>query len=49
MVMWVAFKRHDLTHGVKQPMWLLIAGVLALLLEIFIGVKSISGIVNLWA
>ncbi|MFG6303492.1 NRAMP family divalent metal transporter, partial [Corynebacterium hesseae] len=49
MVMWVAFKRQDLTHGVKQPMWLLIAGVLALLLEIFIGVKSISGIVNLWA
>ena len=49
MIMWVAFKRHDLTHGVKQPMWLLIAGVLALALEIFIGVKSISGIVELWA
>ena len=49
MVMWVAFRRHDLTHGVKQPMWLLIAGVLALGLEIVIGVKSISGIVELWA
>lgn len=49
MVMWVAFRRRDLTHGVKQPMWLLILGVLALGLEIIVGVKSISGIVNLWA
>ena len=49
MVMWVAFRRRDLTHGVKQPMWLLILGLLALALEIYIGVKSISGIVNLWA
>ena len=49
MVMWVAFRRHDLTHNVKQPMWLLILGLLALVLEIYIGIKSISGLVNLWA
>src|SRR5699024_11530676 len=42
MVMWVAFKRRDLMQGVKHPIWLLVAGSLALVLEIYIGVKSFS-------
>ncbi|MDO5031123.1 NRAMP family divalent metal transporter [Corynebacterium sp.] len=49
MVMWVAFRRHDLTQGIKQPKWLLVLGLLALILEIYIGVNSISGIAKLWA
>ncbi|MGO1446403.1 MAG: NRAMP family divalent metal transporter [Corynebacterium casei] len=49
MVMWVAFRRPDLLQGVKHPKWLLVAGALALILEIYIGVKAFSGIVNMWA
>lgn len=48
MVMWVAFKRRDLMQGVKHPVWLLVAGSLALVLEIYIGVKSFSSIVDMW-
>ncbi|GJN43264.1 divalent metal cation transporter [Corynebacterium ammoniagenes] len=48
MVMWVAFKRRDLMQGVKHPIWLLVAGSLALVLEIYIGVKSFSSIVDMW-
>ncbi|WP_448855286.1 NRAMP family divalent metal transporter [Corynebacterium camporealensis] len=49
LVMWVAFKRRDLMQGIKQPMWLLIAGAAALVLEIYIGINSISGITELFA
>ncbi len=48
MVMWVAFKWRDLMQGVKHPIWLLVAGSLALVLEIYIGVKSFSSIVDMW-
>ncbi|MDY5839586.1 MAG: NRAMP family divalent metal transporter [Corynebacterium camporealensis] len=48
LVMWVAFKRRDLMQGIKQPMWLLIAGAAALVLEIYIGINSISGITELF-
>ena len=49
LVMWVAFRRRDLLGGVKHPVWLLVAGSLALILEIYIGIKAFSGIVNMWA
>lgn len=49
VVMWVAWRRRDLLHGYKYPAFLLVLGALALVLEIFIGVKSISGITALWA
>ncbi|MDK7884178.1 NRAMP family divalent metal transporter [Corynebacterium striatum] len=49
MVMWVAFRRRDLFGGVKHPMWLLVVGSIALLLELYIGFNSISGIMKLWA
>lgn len=49
LVMWVAWRRRDLLGGVKHPVWLLIAGSLALILEIYIGIMSISGIVDMWA
>jgi len=48
MVMWVAFKRRDLMQGVKHPIWLLVAGSLALVLEINTGVKSFPSIVDMW-
>ncbi len=48
IVMWVAFRRRDLLHGYKHPAWLLVVGALALVLEIFIGIKSFSGILALW-
>lgn len=48
MVMWVAFRRRDLLHGYKYPTVLLVIGAIALILELFIGFKSISGIVALW-
>ncbi|HHT58204.1 NRAMP family divalent metal transporter, partial [Corynebacterium stationis] len=49
LVMWVAFRRRDLLGGVKHPVWLLVAGSLALILEIYIGINAFSGIVNMWA
>lgn len=49
MVMWVAFRRRDLFGGVKHPMRLLVVGSIALLLELYIGFNSISGIMKLWA
>lgn len=48
MVMWVAFRRRDLLHGYKYPTVLLVIGAIALILELFIGFKSISGIAALW-
>ena len=49
MVMWVAFRRRDLLGGVKQPRFLLAIGLIALVLEIYIGINSISGIVEMWS
>lgn len=49
MVMWVAFRRPDLLGGVKHPKWLLIVGAVALILEIFIGFKALSGIMDMWS
>lgn len=49
MVMWVAFRRRDLLGDVKQPKFLLAIGLIALVLEIYIGINSISGIVKLWS
>ena len=49
LVMWVAFRRRDLLGNVKQPMILLIIGTVALILEIYIGIHSFSGIMKLWA
>ncbi|MGP5557351.1 NRAMP family divalent metal transporter [Corynebacterium flavescens] len=49
MIMWVAFRRRDLLGGVKQPAFLLVIGLIALVLEIYIGVNSIAGIMKLWA
>lgn len=49
MVMWVAYRRRDLLGDSKYPTWLLVLGTLALLLELYIGFYSFSGIMKLWA
>lgn len=40
--------RKDLLRGYKYPLWLLIAGLLAFLLTIFMGVQSFEGLAELW-
>lgn len=48
VVMWVAWRRRDLLHGYKYPAWLIVVGVLAWLLTIYIGVNAFSGIADLF-
>ena len=48
LVLWVAWRRRDLLHGYRYPAWLLIAGVLAWLLTLFLGWQSIAGLQALW-
>ena len=49
VIMWVAWRRRDLLHGYKYPGWLLVAGLLAWLLTLFLGIQSLSGLGKLWA
>ncbi|WP_181896975.1 NRAMP family divalent metal transporter [Corynebacterium senegalense] len=49
VVMWAAWRRKDLLQGYKYPTWLLVIGGLVLILTLFMGVKSISGLSALWA
>ena len=49
LVLWVAWRRRDLLHGYRYPAWLLIAGVLAWLLTLWLGWQSISGLSSLWS
>lgn len=48
LVLWVAWKRRDLLHGYRYPKWLLIVGALVLLIELYLGWNSLSGIADLW-
>nr|WP_218852520.1 NRAMP family divalent metal transporter [Spelaeicoccus albus] len=49
VLLYAAWRRRDLLQGYKYPKWLLIAGVLAWLLTIYLGWNSISGLESLWA
>lgn len=49
VILWVAWRRRDLLQGYKYPLWLLIVGVLAWLLTLYLGWMSISGLGQLWA
>ncbi len=49
IILWTAWKRRDLMHGYKYPTWLLIVGVLAWLLTLFLGFTAIQGLGKLWA
>lgn len=48
VLLWVAWRRRDLLNGYRYPVWLLVVGVLAWLLSLYLGVNSISGIADLW-
>lgn len=49
VVLWVAWRRRDLLHGYKYPIWLAIIGTLAWALTIYLGWNSLSSIAELWA
>ncbi len=48
LVLWVAWKRRDLLKGYSYPKWLLVVGVVVLVLEIYLGWNSLTGIADLW-
>lgn len=48
VLLYAAWRRRDLLHGYKYPAWLLIIGVLAWLLTIFLAWNSLAGIASLW-
>jgi Mn2+/Fe2+ NRAMP family transporter len=48
VVLWVAWRRRDLLGGYRYPAWLLIIGVLAWLLTLYLGWSSLSGLAGLF-
>ncbi len=48
VVLWVAWRRRDLLGGYKYPAWLLVIGVLAWLLTLYLGWSSLSGLAGLF-
>ncbi len=44
VLLWVAWRRRDLLGGYVYPRWLLVAGVLAWLLSIYLAYRSISAV-----
>ena len=48
VVLWAGWRRQDLLQGYKYPKWLLIMGGIMLLLTMYMGVRSLSGLAALW-
>jgi Mn2+/Fe2+ NRAMP family transporter len=48
LLMWVAGRRRDLLGGYRYPVWLLVLGVAAWLLSLYLGYNSLTGIADLW-
>jgi Mn2+/Fe2+ NRAMP family transporter len=48
IVMWVAWRRTDLLGGYDYPRWLVVIGVLAWLLTIYLAIKSIGPVIDLF-
>jgi Mn2+/Fe2+ NRAMP family transporter len=44
LVLWIAWRRRDLLHGYVYPAWLLGIGVLAWLVTLYLGYKSLTGL-----
>ncbi|TFD86353.1 divalent metal cation transporter [Cryobacterium serini] len=49
VILWVAWRRRDLLGGYVYPKWLLVVGVAAWLLTLYLGYRSLGGLVQLWA
>jgi Mn2+/Fe2+ NRAMP family transporter len=48
LVLWVAWRRRDLLGGYRYPTWLLGIGGIVLILELYLGWNSLTGIADLW-
>lgn len=48
VLLWAAWRRRDLLGGYRYPKWLLIVGVLAWLLTLYLGWNSLAGLGDLW-
>ncbi|WP_017612323.1 NRAMP family divalent metal transporter [Nocardiopsis salina] len=49
IMLWVAARRsHDLLHGYRYPKWLVVIGVAAWALTVFMALQSLGGIAELW-
>ena len=48
VLLWAAWRRRDLLAGYAYPKWLLIVGVLAWLLTLYLGWNSLAGLAALW-
>ena len=49
VILWVAWRRRDLLGGYIYPKWLLVIGVAAWLLTLYLGYRSLGGLAALWA
>jgi len=49
VILWVAWRRRDLLQGYVYPKWLLVVGVIAWLLTLWLGIQSLSGLAGLWS
>ncbi|MEU3274005.1 NRAMP family divalent metal transporter [Saccharomonospora sp. NPDC006951] len=49
VLMWVAARRTDLLKGYRYPRYLLVIGLLAWVLTLYLGWNSLSGIADLWS
>ncbi|MDI3242322.1 divalent metal cation transporter [Arthrobacter sp. AL08] len=49
VLLWVAWRRRDLLHGYVYPKGLLIMGVVAWLLTLFLGYSSLTSLAKLWS
>ena len=48
VVLYVAWRRRDLLRGYKYPVWLLVIGLLAWMLTLYMGMNSLGGLAELW-
>lgn len=48
LIIWAAWRRRDLLKGYVYPRWLLIVGVLAWLLTLWLGWEALGGLGDLW-
>ena len=49
VLLWVAWRRRDLLHGYVYPKGLLVLGIVAWLLTLFLGYSSLTSLAKLWA
>ena len=49
IVLWVAARRRDLMHGYRYPIWLVVIGIVAWVLTIYLGYNSLTGLKDLFA